>query len=727
MTGSVRSALQTNGWIGRKMPRREDARLLRGRGLFVDDLQAEGSLFLEVLRSPYPAGEITLLDTGAAVGMPGVVAIFTAKDLVLCAQSAVNPLLPNANLITMEPLADHRISAAGQAVAAIIATSRDAARDAMELIVLEVDDAPAPQQAKTIAHWGKRLPAFEHPVTAAVDHALVAPFAMEPRAAFAMPDGDTLTVWLSTQTPQRGRDDLCAMLGLPREAVRVIAPDVGGAFGGKASLMPEDLLTAFAALKLQRPVKWNASRSDDFLAATQGRGASSRAEMSVDHTGHATGLRAEFTFPLGHWMPYSALSPVRNAGRILPGPYDIPFDVSATAEITEGPAVNIYRGAGRPEAAMLMERLMDKSARRLGIDPMDIRRRNAMRNLSHHPDTPCSGNYLALLDRLEVETGYHDLRAQQAARRENGAICGLGLALYVEPCGQGWETAHLTLREDGTFLAATGSSAQGQGRETAMAQIVAQALNVDPSQIAVVAGDTADVPDGIGALASRSTAIGGSAMWRAASALLGRAIDVAAPLLGCAASAVTVTQTGLCGGGSALSWAALAKHLGPDRLCVDIRHTADAEAWASGAILAEIAIDADTGALTIERITWVDDAGTVINPLLVQGQLLGGAAQGIGAATMERMVYADGQLQTGSLMDYALPRATDMPPIHLFSQPTPSPANPLGVKGVGEAGCIGIPAAILNAVMDALPADTPDLSLPLSSENLWRALTGKPL
>ena len=376
---------------------------------------------------------------------------------------------------------------------------------------------------------------------------------------------------------------------------------------------------------------------------------------------------------------------------------------------------------------MLMESLMDKSARRLGIDPMDIRRRNAMRNLSHHPDTPCSGNYLALLDRLEVETGYHDLRAQQAARRENGAICGLGLALYVEPCGQGWETAHLTLREDGTFLAATGSSAQGQGRETAMAQIVAQALNVDPSQIAVVAGDTADVPDGIGALASRSTAIGGSAMWRAASALLGRAIDVAAPLLGCAASAVTVTQTGLCGGGSALSWAALAKHLGPDRLCVDIRHTADAEAWASGAILAEIAIDADTGALTIERITWIDDAGTVINPLLVQGQLLGGAAQGIGAATMERMVYADGQLQTGSLMDYALPRATDMPPIHLFSQPTPSPANPLGVKGVGEAGCIGIPAAILNAVMDALPADTPDLSLPLSSENLWRALTGKPL
>lgn len=727
MDGSVRDALQMNGWMGRAMPRREDNRLLRGQGLFVDDLQVKGCLFLDVLRSPYPAGQITTLEISEAVAMAGVVAVFTADDLVLAADCAVNPLLPNAEIAAMEPLAAKWVRAAGQPVAAIIATSRDAARAATEAIWLEVDDQPAPPRARNVAHWGQNLPAFENPVRASVSHALVAPFAMEPRATFAMPEAGGLAVWLSTQTPQRGRDDLCAMLGLARDKIRVIAPDVGGAFGGKASLMPEDFLTAFAALTLQRPVKWAATRSDEFLAATQGRGAASHAEMAVDQSGRATGLRAQFAFPLGHWMPYSALAPIRNAGRILPGPYAIPFDVTATAETSEGPAVNIYRGAGRPEAAMILERLMDRAAQRLGIDPMDIRRLNVNTQLEQRPDAPCSGNFLGLLERLEAETGYRALRAVQSQRRAKGEICGLGVALYVEPCGQGWETASLRLCEDGSFLAITGSSAQGQGRETAMAQIVAQALNLHPVQVTVSQGDTSLAPEGIGALASRSTAIGGAAMWRAASGLLTRATDLAAPLLGCDASAVTTDQAGLHGDGTSLAWADLAAHLGGRALVVNIRHEADAEAWASGAILAEVAIDAETGVLTIERITWVDDAGIVINPLLVQGQLLGGAAQGIGAATMERMVYADGQLQTGSLMDYALPRASDMPPITLFSQPTPSPANPLGVKGVGEAGCIGIPAAILNAVMDALPPETPDLSLPLTSEKLWRALTGKML
>ncbi|RUS58992.1 xanthine dehydrogenase family protein molybdopterin-binding subunit [Pseudorhodobacter sp. E13] len=724
MDGSVRNALQNSSWMGRAMPRREDDRLLRGQGVFVDDLQAPDCVFLEVLRSPYPAGRITALDVTEASGMDGVIAIYTAADITPQADSAVNALLPGAELAAMEPLARTHVRAAGQAVAAIIATSRDRARDAAEAIWLEVEGEPAPTRARTQAHWGQTLPAFDNPVRASIAHALVAPFAMEPRAVFAMPEGTGLTVWLSTQTPQRGRDDLCAMLGLDRDQLRVIAPDVGGAFGGKASLMPEDYLTAFAALTLQRPVKWAATRSDEFLAATQGRGASSHAEMAVDATGRATGLRAEFTFPLGHWMPYSALAPVRNAGRILPGPYTIPCDVTAAAETTEGAAVNIYRGAGRPEAAMILERLMDRAAQRLGIDPMDMRRRNVTTRLAAQPDTPCSGDFPGLLDRLEQETGYRALRAAQSQRRAQGVVCGLGLALYVEPCGQGLETASLRLCEDGRFLAITGSSAQGQGRETAMAQIVAQALNLHPQQITVSHGDTALAPEGIGALASRSTAIGGAAMWRAASGLLDRAATLCAPLLGCAPADVVTSAEGVCGGGNSLGWADLAAHLGADPLVVHIRHEAAAEAWASGAILAEVVIDPETGVLTIERMTWVDDAGIVINPVLVQGQLLGGAAQGIGAATMERMVYADGQLQTGSLMDYALPRATDMPPIHLFSQPTPSPANPLGVKGVGEAGCIGIPAAILNAVMDALPQGTPDLTLPLTSEKLWRALTG---
>jgi len=702
-------------WIGKPMPRREDVRLLQGRGVFVGDLAPDGCLYLDLLRSPFGAGRITTLDVTDAAALPGVIAVFTAQNLPPHAASGVNPLLPHAQLTPMDPLATTHIGAVGHPVAAVVATTPAIARDALELIVLDVDETPPPPTPQTTAAWGNPLPTFQNPVHATVNHALLAPFAMEPRAALATPDGDTLTVWLSTQTPQRARDDLFAMLNLPRDRLRVITPDVGGAFGGKASLMPEDFITAAAALHLQRPVKWVASRSDDFLSATQGRGAQTTAEMDITPDGRATGLRANLTFPLGHWMPYSALAPIRNAGRILPGPYAIPHHVTATASATQGASVNIYRGAGRPEAAMLMERLMDRAATQLGIDPMEMRRLNIATEFGGD-DTPCSANFTALLDRLEVETNYPTLRHQQTERRAQGQVCGLGLALYVEPCGQGWETAHLTLHPDGSFLAATGSSAQGQGRETAMAQIVAQALNITPRQVSVIMGDTNDVPDAIGALASRSTAIGGTAMWRAAHDLLAKARDKAAATLNCQPDQITASKDGLFAAGKTLPWSTLAP------LHANIRHTAQAEAWASGAILAEVSIDPETGVLTIDKITWVDDAGIVINPLLVQGQLMGGAAQGIGAATMERMVYADGQLQTGSLMDYALPRATDMPPINLFSQPTPSPANPLGVKGVGEAGCIGIPAAILNAVMDALPPGTPDLALPLTSEALWRAL-----
>lgn len=713
---------QPSAWIGKSMRRREDDRLLRGRGAFVDDLQPKGCLYLDVLRSPFAAGRIIALDVTGAAAAPGVVAVFTAQDLPPCAPSGVNALLLDAYLAPMEPLAVTRVGAVGQPVVAVVATSPTAARDALERVDLDISTDAAPV-GQTTAQWGSPLPAFASPVSATIAHALVAPMALEPRATLAVPNGRGLTVWLSTQTPQRGRDDLCAMLGLPRDQIRVVAPDVGGAFGGKASLSPEDYLVAAAALRLQRPVKWVATRSDEFLSATQGRGAQTVGQMQVAADGRVTGLRADLTFPLGHWMPYSALAPIRNAGRILPGPYAIPHQVTATATLTQGAAVNIYRGAGRPEAAMLMERLMDRAAQRLGIDPMAMRRRN-LADRFDGADTPCLGDFRGLLARLETETGYDTLRQAQALRRAKGEVCGLGIALYVEPCGQGWETAHLTLQPDGSFLAATGSSAQGQGRETAMAQIVAQAMGIHPRQISVVQGDTDAVPEAIGALASRSTAIGGTAMWMAATELRSRIQAKAAQVLGCAPEQISVAKAGVTASGQTLPWATLARHF-PTPLHVDTRHTAQAEAWASGAILAEVAIDAETGVLTIEHITWVDDAGTVISPLLVQGQLIGGAAQGIGAATMERMVYTDGQLQTGSLMDYAVPRAADMPPIRLISQPTPSPANPLGVKGVGEAGCIGIPAAILNAVMDALPSNTPDLALPLTSQSLWRAMTGQ--
>lgn len=690
---------QTVSWIGKAMARREDARLLKGAGRFVDDHQPEGCLFLEFLRSPYAAGRITDLDVSEAAVAEGVIAVLTAADFAGLGQAAVNALLPGAEVHPLEPLASGRVKAVGQAIAAVIAETREAARDAVELIAFDIAEEPLATRRVLRHRWQSGVPQTGHEISVQLDHALVAPMALEPRATLAQPEGAGLRVHLSTQTPQRCRTDLAAILGLAPSAIRVLTQDVGGAFGGKASLMPEDAVVALAALRLGRPVKWTAARSEEFQAATQGRGGETRAVLTLDHQGVPVALSAELRFPLGHWMPYSALAPIRNAGRILPGPYAIEaVDIEAQAHLTPGAAVNIYRGAGRPEAAMLMERLIDKAAQAQGLDPLEMRRRalyrGAFPRATPTGEAICSGDFAALLDRLEREADYAGLRARQAERRAKGAVCGLGLALYIEPCGQGWESAELRLEADGSFTALTGSSAQGQGRETAFAQIVAEVMGVPPDSVRVVQGDTGAVPEGIGALASRSTAIGGTAMARAARRLLDQL-------------------------GPRQDWAGI----GP--VSVKERYEAPGEAWASGAVLAEVAICPDTGHLTVEGITWVDDAGRVLNPMLVQGQLIGGLAQGLGAATMERMAYADGQLLTGSLMDYAVPRASDMPPVRLISQPLPSTANEMGFKGVGEAGCIGVPAALLNAVQDALlPFDAPDLSLPLTPEKLWRAMTG---
>jgi carbon-monoxide dehydrogenase large subunit len=717
-------------WIGRAMPRREDARLLAGRGRFVADLAPPGCLRLEVLRSSYGAGRLLALDTDAAQAMPGVRLVLTGDDLQGAGAAAVNPLLPDARAVPMQPLAQGMVRAAGQAVAAVVAGTAAQARDAAEAIDHTVDPGAPDLAPVAAADWQAGAgPEGAVAVTVRIEHAQVAPFALEPRAALAWVEDGRLTVHLSTQTPQRCRDDLATILGLPRDRVRVIAPDVGGAFGGKASLMPEDVLVALAAWRLRAPVLWVASRSDEFLAATRGRGSAASARLTLERDGRLRTLSARFDFPLGHWMPYSALAPARNAGRILPGPYAVPaVTVGVAAHLSEGPAVNIYRGAGRPEAAILMERLIDKAARATGLDPLDLRRRAlaALPARTAAGEAICSGDFAGLLDALEAAAGIGARRAALAARRADGAVCGLGVALYAEPCGQGWETAECRLDPDGGITAATGSSAQGQGRETAFAQIVADRLGCAPDRVRVVAGDTDAVPEGIGALASRSTAIGGTAMALAADDLAERLRAAAGRLLNAPAAAVTLTPDGARAGAARLGWPDLARRAAADGadLSARLRYDAPAEAWASGAVAAEVAVDPETGTVTVERIVWVDDAGRVVNPLLVEGQMIGGLAQGLGATLMERIVQADGQLLTGSLMDYAVPRATDMPPLRLVSRPVASPANGLGAKGVGEAGCIGVPAAILNAVMDALPDGAPDLSLPLTPEKVWRALNG---
>ena len=415
----------------------------------------------------------------------------------------------------------------------------------------------------------------------------------------------------------------------------------------------------------------------------------------MDADGHFVHLEARLAFPLGAWLPFSAAMPVRNAARILPGPYRVgSVDIEAHATQSNAAAVNIYRGAGRPEAALLMERLVDAAARVGGIDPVELRRRNLIPASAMPYDTPTgerfdSGDYPAALERACERFGYAAERAQQARRRAAGELVGIGLAMYVEPCGQGWESARVTLLPDGTVTVASGSAAQGQGHQTTYAAIVATVLGLDPQLVTAVHGDTALCPDGIGALASRSIAIGGSAVQAAARAAAARR-DAGEPL----------------------------------PLTAESVYTAPGEAWSYGCVIARMSILAETGEPRIERMVWVDDAGRIISPQLAEGQLHGGLAQGIGQAMLERIVYDDsGQLLTGSLLDYALPRAGDMPPLEIDSLCIPATANALGAKGVGEAGTIGVPAALLNAAIDALsPFKVTDLDFPLTAERLWRTI-----
>jgi carbon-monoxide dehydrogenase large subunit len=408
-------------------------------------------------------------------------------------------------------------------------------------------------------------------------------------------------------------------------------------------------------------------------------------------------LQAQLHYTLGAWLPYSALVPMRNAARILPGPYRVDrCDITGQSRRSHTAPVGIYRGAGRPEAALLMETLIDQAARQQGLDPVQLRLRNlidasAMPYRTPTGETLDSGDFPQLL-RLACERfGYDQERERQRQRRAQGEWVGLGVAMYVEPCGQGWESARVTWHADGQVSVASGSPDQGQGHATTFGHIAASTLGVPFAQVQVLMGDTDLCPPGTGALASRSTAIGGSAVLQACQSLRDQRAQ------------------GL-----------------PLPLNAEARFESQ-EAWASGCVLVRMSVDAATGQARIERLLWVDDAGLSLQTDLVRDQLIGGAAQGIGQALMEQMVYdSEGQLLTGSLMDYAVPRADDMPPIELHSLHTPSPLNPLGAKGVGEAGCIGVPAAIMNAARDALsPLGEVDLQLPLRAEQMWLALQAK--
>ena len=689
-------------YVGQSMTRREDPALVAGRGCYTDDVQLQNPLYVSFLRSPVAAGRIEGLDAQDALDMPGVFWVHTGNDVAGLGFLAINPLIPIKQATGFPVLAQRQVFAVGQPVAAVLAETLLQAQDATEMVFADIEEGSTTRAVIAEQSWSSgdcttTMDAADYIVSCELKHPRLAPSPMEPRAiAVAYDRGtDSVTIWQSTQTPHRSRNNFASILGIDLNRIRVIAPNVGGAFGMKASLYPEEVFAVWAAFRHKRDVKWTATRSEDFQSATHGRGISSSGQLAVSKDGDILALQAVVEGPLGHWLPNSALTTAWNAARILPTGYDVAnLDISTQAVADNFAPTGIYRGAGRPEANCLMERLIDKAAFVSGIDPLELRRRNlvASEAMPHENGTGNlldSGDYARALGILSDQGGYVAAVKDRNARQAKGELVGVGVSFYVEPSGSGWETARVALNADGTAHVASGSSSQGHGRETAFAQIAADTLGLTPDQITVACGDTKTCPEGIGALASRSTAIGGSAVLQACKEISARLEQgETAPLT------------------------------------ADVRYENEGQAWGYGAYMVVLSVDRDTGVPTLEKVVAVDDTGRIINPQMVAGQVMGGFAQGLGEALMEQIVYdEDGQLLTGSFMDYAMPRASDVPNMELHKFETPSPMNTLGAKGVGEAGTIGAPAAILNAAIDALrPLGVEDLQMPLTSQNLWHAM-----
>ncbi len=674
--------------------RREDAALTTGVGRYVSDITLPQMLFAAFVRSPYAHARFSSLNVQEAQSADGVMAVLTGAQLGSLPMPLVNPLLEGDLALPRYLLSDNTVHFVGEPIAVVVANSVAKARAAADLVWAEWEDlgASTDHAAAALPHFqvdwqtdcfdrlvGEKIGHQQVSVTALQPR--VAAMPLEPRSAVAQWDTKTasLTAWLPTQTPFRARADLIRALQLEPNQVRVIAPDVGGAFGARASIYPEDILLSAAAKLLLATIKWTGTRSEEFLASSHGRGAQIQVNGWLNSRNQLVQLQAHFQFPLGAWLPYSAVVPARNAARMMPGPYAIDsVSTGASGHLSNAAPMNIYRGAGRPEACMALERLMDEAARVANIDPLQFRRQHCL-PAAQFPRRLCSGavidsaNTLLLLDQAANLFDYSSMRQEQTRRTAAGELIGIGIALYVEPCGEGWEHIQLDWSDqndsDPIYLTVTtGATAQGQGRETQVAQLASQWLGVPTAHIRVCCGDTAQSDNGIGALASRSTAIGASALFEACEKMKAlRQQNAALPLQ--------------------------VKHT----------YTAQAEAWSSGCVMTQIVIEADTGVLSVEKIVWIDDAGHILDPIAAKGQLLGGLAQGLGQALCERMVYDDqGQLITGSMMDYAMPRADQIPNVIMGSINTPTQANRLSAKGVGEAGCIGVPAALLNAAIDAL-------------------------
>jgi aerobic carbon-monoxide dehydrogenase large subunit len=763
---------RSDGWIGRPLKRREDHRLLTGAGSYVDDLRPPGCVHAALLRSPHAHARIAHLDVETARRDPRVLLVVTGKDVAHLGPMPVNRLVPDMRVPPHPILAETHVHAAGTPVAAVVAEDPYAAYDGLDLIGVEYEALPAlPEPEAALAEGAPLLfsgidsnraltrtiregdvhrafAAAAHVVPLRVAQSRISAVALEPRSVLASFDRSTdeLTMWVSCQAPFRIRAEVARMLELPESRVRVIAPDVGGGFGVKTGPYREDVLLAWLTRRLGRPVKWVATRREDQITTNQARGSICEGELALDAGGRITALRGRITAPLGSSLMNAAAGSPWNHARLLPGAYVVPAcDITVSGALTTTAPVSAYRGAGRPEACFFIERLMDTAARTLGLDPAELRRRNFI-PANRFPyrtitgQSYDSGDYPQALDRALAAADYTGLRRRQAERRARGEIVGVGLASYVEPCALGWESGSIRVERSGRVTAITGSSAHGQGHETTFAQVVADHLGVTPDEVTVLHGDTRSGPEGFGTFGSRSVALGGGALVRGSVEVRDKGRRIAARLLEAAPEDVVSVRGGFQVAGvpqKRVAWkdVATAAYAGGQALppgdTPGLEATTyfqpEGEVWSFGAVVCAVRIEPEIGELRIEKLVWVDDAGTIINPLLAEGQLHGALAQGLGQALLEAIVYdGDGQCLTSTLMDYPIPRAADVPPVLIEKMHTASPRNPLGAKGLGEAGCIAMPPAVVNAAVDALaPLGVTHLDMPLTAQQLRAALTAR--
>ncbi len=742
--------------LGHRVERREDPPLLTGEVDFLADLHVEGMLHAVFVRSTIAHGELREVAVTAAKAQPGVVAAFTAEDLGLAdIPEWQRPDGPARPALARPCLARDRVRFVGEAVAVVVAESLAAATDAAELVVVDADPLPvvvdplasleaeAPLLFPAVgtnvvldASLGETdvLEGAEVVVRARFVNQRVAAVPMETNGTLAMPVPGGLECVVTSQAPFAVRRGIAHALGVEEETLRVRTVAVGGGFGAKGGVYPEQVVVAALAARLGRPVRHVETRSENLVAMSQGRGQVQDVALGARRDGTIVGLEARTVTDVGAY-PWRGGVPFRTARLMATGVYRIPrLALRSLAVVTNTTPVGPYRGAGRPEATAMLERAVDMLAVELGMDPVEVRRRNMLApgDFPYATATGAvydSGDYQGALDAALSLVGYDALRAQQAERRRRGdpVQLGIGLSTFVEVSGSGAEYGAVSIGEDGDVVVTVGASPHGQGLVTSLTQIVASVLGVEMERVRVVHSDTGLVPWGVGTFGSRSGQLAGNATFAAAGEVVEQAKQVASRLLEVAPADVVVVEGGVAVAGvptTALSWSQVAAAAPGGRLHAEGGFTQDDGTYPFGAHVAVVEVDTETGHVSLSRLVAVDDCGNVVNPTIVEGQVHGGLAQGVAQALYEEVRYDElGNPLTATLADYGFPSAAELPSFELGTTVTPSPRNPLGMKGIGESGSVGSTVAVQNAVVDALsPLGVRHVDMPLTAARVWRAI-----